>query len=329
MTEQELLKAAKSGDIRAISDYIGYLIENENYSDALDWARKGAQAGSLLCIKWYITLIVTKLRDNVFLDIEELADYNKELIADCLQDMKQAEKWLLALHNADNADNQDVLSVLNDLYSHMVWCHFVTHDFQAVIERYRMITATPESQVTFWYLDVLNLKGEKEEYIKTSEILLQHHDDTLDNFKLAKLYYGVAMAYLNGDGVSPNYEKACAYIKQAAALDPDDPLIMFALHETESRNNTSSGGCYVATAVYGSYDCPQVWTLRRFRDDVLASSLAGRLFIRTYYAVSPTLVKWFGHCAWFRNLWKPTLDRMVARLNANGTEDTPYQDRSW
>ena len=28
----------------------------------------------------------------------------------------------------------------------------------------------------------------------------------------------------------------------------------------------SSGGCYVATAVYGSYDCPQVWTLRRYRD---------------------------------------------------------------
>ena len=26
------------------------------------------------------------------------------------------------------------------------------------------------------------------------------------------------------------------------------------------------GGCYVATAVYGSYDCPQVWTLRRVRD---------------------------------------------------------------
>ena len=28
-------------------------------------------------------------------------------------------------------------------------------------------------------------------------------------------------------------------------------------------------GCYVATCVYGSYDCPQVWTLRRYRDDVL------------------------------------------------------------
>ena len=89
------------------------------------------------------------------------------------------------------------------------------------------------------------------------------------------------------------------------------------------------GGCYVATAVYGSYDCPQVWTLRRFRDDVLADSWYGRAFIRAYYAISPTLVTWFGETEWFKNLWKPTLDRMVAKLNRNGVEDTPYMDREW
>lgn len=89
------------------------------------------------------------------------------------------------------------------------------------------------------------------------------------------------------------------------------------------------GGCYVATAVYGSYDCPEVWTLRRFRDYTLAESVFGRLFIRMYYAVSPTLVKWFGKTEWFKNLWKPTLDKMVAKLNAEGVEDTPYEDKNW
>lgn len=91
----------------------------------------------------------------------------------------------------------------------------------------------------------------------------------------------------------------------------------------------STGGCYVATAVYGSYDCPEVWTLRRFRDYTLAESVLGRLFIRIYYAVSPTLVKWFGKTEWFKNLWKPTLDKMVAKLNAKGVEDTPYEDKNW
>ena len=89
------------------------------------------------------------------------------------------------------------------------------------------------------------------------------------------------------------------------------------------------GGCYVATAVYGSYDCPQVWTLRRFRDYTLAETWYGRAFIRTYYAISPTLVKWFGNTEWFKNMWRPTLDRMVRRLNSDGVKDTPYNDKNW
>ena len=93
--------------------------------------------------------------------------------------------------------------------------------------------------------------------------------------------------------------------------------------------NTSSGGCYVATAVYGSYDCPEVWTLRRYRDTTLAETWYGRTFVRTYYAVSPTLVKWFGHTEWFKRMWKGKLDRIVEKLHSNGVEDTPYEDINW
>ena len=91
----------------------------------------------------------------------------------------------------------------------------------------------------------------------------------------------------------------------------------------------TAGGCYVATCVYGSYDCPQVWTLRRYRDYTLAESWYGRAFIRTYYAISPTIVKWFGSTEWFKNLWQNKLDKMVSKLRSNGVEDTPYQDRVW
>lgn len=98
-------------------------------------------------------------------------------------------------------------------------------------------------------------------------------------------------------------------------------------YETPIKEN--SEGCYVATAVYGSYDCPQVWTLRRFRDYTLAETWHGRVFIRIYYAISPTIVKWFGHTEWFKKMWKVKLDRMVASLKADGVEDTPYEDRKW
>lgn len=89
------------------------------------------------------------------------------------------------------------------------------------------------------------------------------------------------------------------------------------------------GGCYVATAVYGSYDCPQVWTLRRYRDYTLAKTWYGRAFIHTYYAISPTLVKWFGQAEWFQKLWRGRLDRMVQRLNVEGYKNTPYNDTNW
>lgn len=88
---------------------------------------------------------------------------------------------------------------------------------------------------------------------------------------------------------------------------------------------TSSGdGCYIATCVYGSYDCPEVWTLRRFRDEYLAGSGAGRSFIRCYYAVSPWLVKHLGGWSAVRKVWKAMTDFMVRKLAQRGVENTPY-----
>lgn len=54
--------------------------------------------------------------------------------------------------------------------------------------------------------------------------------------------------------------------------------------------NQSSGGCYIATMAYGSYEHPQVLELREFRDEILAKTLAGRIFIKAYYFISPKLV---------------------------------------
>lgn len=42
-----------------------------------------------------------------------------------------------------------------------------------------------------------------------------------------------------------------------------------------------------------------------------------------------TLVKWFGKREWFKKMWKGKLDRMVAKLQAEGVENTPYNDKPW
>ena len=85
-------------------------------------------------------------------------------------------------------------------------------------------------------------------------------------------------------------------------------------------------GCYIATAVYGSYDCPEVWVLRRYRDKDLDSNILGRIFIKIYYALSPTVVKLFGKTKWFNNFWRKRLDKKVQKLKVRGYKDIPYND---
>lgn len=99
------------------------------------------------------------------------------------------------------------------------------------------------------------------------------------------------------------------------------------IEQKKTNSQKSSGGCYVATCVYGSYDCPEVWTLRRFRDDILSKNFFGRLFIKCYYAVSPTAVKLFGGYMWFHKLFKLSLDKLVAELQDKGVENTSYSDK--
>lgn len=109
--------------------------------------------------------------------------------------------------------------------------------------------------------------------------------------------------------------------------EPETLRIIQPQSSNTNSGGNSGGGCYIATAVYGSYNCPQVWTLRRYRDYTLAEKWYGRLFIRAYYAISPTLVKWFGNAMWFKRLCNSRLDKIVKHLLNVGVADTPYEDR--
>ena len=106
---------------------------------------------------------------------------------------------------------------------------------------------------------------------------------------------------------------------------PSQDYTIFAPRPQPKKQN----GCYIATCVYGSYDCPPVWTLRRYRDETLSKTWLGRAFIRLYYAISPRLVKIFGPYSWFHSLWKPILDGIVLKLQSGGVEDTSYNDISY
>lgn len=110
--------------------------------------------------------------------------------------------------------------------------------------------------------------------------------------------------------------------RRAQAYKPYKPR---SSSSSRSRSKSKSG-CYVASCIYGSYDCPQVWTLRRYRDQKLSRTVLGRAFIRCYYAVSPTIVRMFGTTKLFHRFWKTRLDKMVQRLIAQGYSSDQYQD---
>mgnify|MGYP000958994943 CR=1 FL=1 len=104
-----------------------------------------------------------------------------------------------------------------------------------------------------------------------------------------------------------------------------DSLLRLSSEKLEAMT-TAKKGCYIATAVYGSYNCPQVFVLRRYRDKVLSSNFVGRLFIKMYYIFSPLIVKLFGKAGWFNRFWKRRLDKKVKSLKQKGFEDKPYTD---
>lgn len=85
--------------------------------------------------------------------------------------------------------------------------------------------------------------------------------------------------------------------------------------EVGSPSASQSAGCYVATAVYGSYDAPEVQLLRKFRDETLMPNCFGRGFVRFYYVFSPVLVKYLGGHAWFARTFRPALDRLVTKIS--------------
>lgn len=148
---------------------------------------------------------------------------------------------------------------------------------------------------------------------------------------------GKGYVAMEGDLMQYVSEATQKYGERAKSFAPDDVQPYYyqlinennAYFQNQTQNVKKKSGCYIATCVYGSYTCPQVWTLRRYRDNCLSKHWFGRLFIHTYYLISPAVVKILGRFNWFTNLCRRKLDKMVKNLNDKGVANSPYNDVDW
>jgi hypothetical protein len=75
--------------------------------------------------------------------------------------------------------------------------------------------------------------------------------------------------------------------------DGDEPDKLIPIIKGEISSGKS--GCFIATKVYGSYNCSEVIELRIFRDRYLTQTWVGRVVVDVYYALSPMLIALFGN----------------------------------
>jgi cold shock CspA family protein len=72
--------------------------------------------------------------------------------------------------------------------------------------------------------------------------------------------------------------------------------------------------CFIATAVYGNVDSPQVIALRQFRDRHLCRTTAGRALAACYYRASPRVAVFLLHHRRTARATRMALDCLVDRL---------------
>jgi hypothetical protein len=76
---------------------------------------------------------------------------------------------------------------------------------------------------------------------------------------------------------------------EVSAITGDDP------DPAISSIDSEEGGCFIATAAYGSYLNPHVQILRDFRDEFLIPSPLGRKLVHRYYQYAPCIADSMGN----------------------------------
>ena len=96
--------------------------------------------------------------------------------------------------------------------------------------------------------------------------------------------------------------------------DIDDKEMQRAYLFEETKGSVKKG-CFIATAVYGSPNSPEVRFLRRYRDNTLSKSMFGRFFIKKYYTYSPNIANCLKPLSFIKILLKMIINTFIKIKN--------------
>ena len=91
----------------------------------------------------------------------------------------------------------------------------------------------------------------------------------------------------------------------------DNPNFNNPVNNTSVSTGGGGGGCFIATAAYGSLVAPHVEILRDFRDRFLITNTLGKSFVNLYYTYSPPLADFIAKHDHLRMMVRMTLFPLV------------------
>ena len=202
----------------------------------------------------------------------------------------QIDSHLSALR-VGNSISSDSPEALAEAENYAMQAMFVLHQVQANIQVYgsnSMLTGASPANV---------------------DLGLQYINRSLELFPDNPIYLNTK-ALLLSDGQG-NKADAKVLLERAASIAPRDINIQ------NNLKAVSGGGCFIATAAFGTPFSEELNVLRDWRDQSLNQSSYGRLFIQAYYATSPRIADFIrrhaGARAATRILLRPLVDYLKGR----------------